>query len=232
MLITLSNPTQAFQTFEFELVLERQRPCVVNFVVEEPVDPAHNFLLALGEGTQVFSLGEVKVTSVKSLDGQRFECFAVGTLASLLEVPVKRQIGQKNYLQSYRTVAAAAGLDFSSQLSLPPTQVESLVVLGNLRNSLDQLQEVFSLGEGRWYINEAAKKLVLLEQGHFAVPPVPLPGADLLANLEEGPELVPLCGLTPYLPVIWAGKVEVIDKVTYRTSTGTMSLRFASYSGL
>ncbi|OGG99580.1 MAG: hypothetical protein A2600_08870 [Candidatus Lambdaproteobacteria bacterium RIFOXYD1_FULL_56_27] len=232
MLITLSNQTQAFQTVEFELVLERQRPCVVNFAVEEPIDPSKPFLLALGEGTQVFSCGEVQVTAVKSPDGLHFECFAVGLLHGLLETQVRRQISQKNYLQAFKTLAAEARLGFTSQLSVPSSQVESLVVLGSLRNGLDQLQEIYSLGASRWYLDPAAKRLVLLEQGHFPVEPVPLPVSDLVANLEEGPELAPLCGLIPYLPVVWAGKTEVLDKVSYRSSTGTMCLRFASYSGL
>ena len=216
-----------FDADTYMVHLERQRPTLGIFELYEPVQPDTPVILNLGFLGQVNRICSLWVQSCSEMAPKTFKVIALEPVRQLLDLKYTDQLTAADLISALRRIADFIKLPLEIIGPPPATRPQNLVFLGNIRNALDQLWQVFQLKNARWCINLNKKKLQILAQGKFEIDPVEIPLDYLKTEFDGGIEMNIIPNLRPYTPVIWRGSEETVDIARINGKTGSMFITFA-----
>lgn len=223
----LESKTGIYVAREVELHMERQRPTLGYFELEEPIEKDSLVVLELGYLSRAFRLTALKINSCAQVAEKTFDVVATEAVKDVLSVSYVDQLKGVTLESALKQICRHLGITFKIQGTMPGTKPRNLIFLSTVRNALDQLWQVFGLSGERWMINLLSRELVFLPNGKFETEAIDIPMDYFKRETAGGLEMSIVPMLTPYVPVVWRQTERIIDISRMNSKTGTQFISFA-----
>ncbi|MCP4691990.1 MAG: hypothetical protein GY859_28350 [Desulfobacterales bacterium] len=224
----VENTSAAYVPSDWLITLERQRPAVAEFTIDQPIETADTALFSLGLDGNLVPCCALRILECDQIAADAFECLAVDPLRAMLDAPYFYQGTRVTLDEVLKSLAGSYNLSYANHTGKVPIEKQNPVLISTVRNALDQIADIYKTDTARWHI-DFAKGVMALLPGKIPAPAVELPlNLFIEENLDRGPEFNVLPQMRPFTPLRWRDRDKTVDRVIFDSKTDSMFLKLAA----
>ncbi len=220
----VENEDAAFLLKSYKITMERQRPTIIEFDIEEPINSDKTALLSLGFENELSETCGLRILECNQIAPDLFECMAIDPAYYILNSEYNDHGTRLSFEEVMGNLAANFGLTLDIRTTETIYKRHNLVFLSTVRNALDQIFDIYKVQNWRYHFDTLNQKLFVLP-GKLSVDPIEMEMEYFLEeNPEKGLEFRIKPNMRPFIPVLWRGQERVVDTLEFNSETESMFL--------
>jgi len=220
----IDNSKCAYLLKSYNIMMERQRPTIAEFSIDEPIDIAETAFLSLGFENELKEKCSLRILECNQITPHLFECLGIDPCYYILNDGFNDHGTRLSFKEALTKITSKYGLTLDIRTDKEVYKRQNLIFLGTVRNALDQIMIIYKVTDWRYHFDLLNNKLYILP-GKLPVDPVEL-GTEyfLEENPEKGLEFKIFPEMSPFVPITWRGKVQIVDSVEFDSEDESMFL--------
>lgn len=221
----LDNESGSYEPLNFRLLLERQRPALLEFELEEPIEIGTTAIFSMGFENILDPITPLKIIECGQLEPELFRGYAIDPLRYFLDSSFNFQATRMNLTDCLKQLCSEFNFKFVNKCQGLSQDQNNLIFLSTVRNALDQLALIYGLEKERWHLDFLTGEFFLLP-GQFSGEAVELDLRFFKGETEDGLEFNIIPNLKPFHLLKWRDKDQVIDNIVFDSDLESMFIEF------